>query len=266
VARSRGLRGGSLLLLFVGGVTLVWLAHASLAAGRTAAAGASVTTINVTLGKPSEFSIKLSKLQAPVGTVVFKVTNQGKLPHNFKVCARASSSTSANACLGKVTPTLAAGTSALLRVVFASKGSYEFLCAVSGHAKAGMKGLLGVGQKAGGSTGGTTTTTATTTTTTKTTTTTTGPIVKPPATETLGGDPSNGASVFGTAGCGSCHTLAAAHSSGSVGPNLDRLAPGQAIIVTTVTNGSFGMPPFGTSLTSAQINDLAAYVYQSTHQ
>ena len=227
--------------------------------GKTAAAGATITTINVTLGKPSEFAFKLSKSQVPVGTVVFKATNLGKLPHNFKVCSRATGSTTANACLGKGTPTIASGKSALLRIVFKTKGSYEFLCTVSGHAKAGMKGLLGVGQKPS-STGGTTTAA---TTTTKTTTT---PIVKPPATETLVGDPTNGATVFGTAGCGSCHTLAAAHSSGTVGPNLDRLAPSQAIIVPTVTNGSFGMPPFGTSLTSAQINDLAAYVYQSTHQ
>ena len=35
-----------------------------------------------------------------------------------------------------------------------------------------------------------------------------------------------GAKVFASAGCGSCHTLAAAKSSGQVGPNLDQAQPG----------------------------------------
>ena len=39
-------------------------------------------------------------------------------------------------------------------------------------------------------------------------------------------DPKAGAVVFRTAGCGSCHTLAAANSHGQVGPNLDSLRPG----------------------------------------
>jgi cytochrome c oxidase subunit II len=40
-----------------------------------------------------------------------------------------------------------------------------------------------------------------------------------------GGAPSAaGAAVFTSSGCGSCHTLTAAHSSGTVGPDLDKLA------------------------------------------
>jgi uncharacterized cupredoxin-like copper-binding protein/mono/diheme cytochrome c family protein len=260
LVHSRGLRGAPLLFLFAGGLALAWLVNASLASGKNAAAGASVTTVTVTMGKPSEFAFKLSKSQVPVGTTVFKVTNAGKLPHDFKVCARASGSTNANACVGSATPLLVPGKSAVLKVTFTKAGSFEYLCTVAGHAKSGMKGLLGAGQKPSpsGSTTGKTTTTNTTTSST--------PIVKPPATETLGGDPTSGASVFASAGCASCHTLAAAHATGTAGLNLDRLAPGQALIVSTVTNGAFNMPSFGGQLTAQQINDVAAFVYQSTHQ
>jgi uncharacterized cupredoxin-like copper-binding protein/mono/diheme cytochrome c family protein len=261
LVHTRGLRGAPLLFLFAGGLALAWLVNASLASGKNAAAGASVTTVTVTMGKPSEFGFKLSKSQVPIGVTVFKVTNAGKLPHDFKVCTRATGSTTANACVGSATPLVLPGKSAVLKVTFTKKGSFEYLCTVAGHAKAGMKGLLGAGQKpstTGGTTGKTTTTTTTTTSTT--------PIVKPPATETLGGDPASGATVFATAGCASCHTLAAAHATGTAGLNLDRLAPGQALIVTTVTNGAFNMPAFGGQLTAQQINDVAAFVYQSTHQ
>ena len=89
---------------------------------------------------------------------------------------------------------------------------------------------------------------------------------KPPATETLIGDPTSGGALFASSGCGSCHTLAAAGSQGTAGPNLDSLAPGQSVIVTQVTNGGFNMPAYGAKLTAQQIKDLAAYLYQSTHQ
>jgi mono/diheme cytochrome c family protein len=48
------------------------------------------------------------------------------------------------------------------------------------------------------------------------------PGAKPPEVE--GGA---GAQVFANNGCGGCHTLAAANSGGTVGPNLDEVLPGQ---------------------------------------
>jgi mono/diheme cytochrome c family protein len=48
------------------------------------------------------------------------------------------------------------------------------------------------------------------------------PGAKPP--EIAGGA---GAQVFANNGCGSCHTLAAANSGGTVGPDLDEVLPGQ---------------------------------------
>ena len=81
---------------------------------------------------------------------------------------------------------------------------------------------------------------------------------------TLEGDPSNGESVFASAGCGGCHTLEAAGSSGSIGPNLDESQPDMELVIDRVTNGSGAMPPFKDSLSEQEIADVAAYVVQST--
>ena len=79
------------------------------------------------------------------------------------------------------------------------------------------------------------------------------------------GDPVAGKGVFMSAGCISCHTLKAANSHGTIGPNLDQLKPPYARIVTQVENGGAIMPPFKGKLTSTQIHDVAAFVYTSTH-
>jgi mono/diheme cytochrome c family protein len=71
---------------------------------------------------------------------------------------------------------------------------------------------------------------------------------------------SAGARVFASVGCGSCHTLAAAHASGQVGPNLDRAPPGYAAVRAKVENGGGGMPSFGGQLSDQQIRDVAAFV------
>lgn len=70
----------------------------------------------------------------------------------------------------------------------------------------------------------------------------------------------DGAAIFAQAGCGSCHTLAAAGASGSVGPNLDDAKPSRDLVVDRVTNGRGAMPAFKDSLTEAQIAAVAAYV------
>jgi uncharacterized cupredoxin-like copper-binding protein len=125
------------------------LAQASAAAGTTRASRAGMTNVKVTLGRSSEYAITLSKTRVPVGTVAFRVTNRGALPHDFKVCARASGSTAPNGCLGNATSTLRPGTSAVVLVVFRQDGSFEYLSTVPGHAKAGT-GLLDVGHNAYG--------------------------------------------------------------------------------------------------------------------
>ena len=80
------------------------------------------------------------------------------------------------------------------------------------------------------------------------------------------GDAAAGAAVFESAGCGSCHTLAAAGATGNVGPNLDDAKPPFDLVVDRATNGKGVMPAFGKDglLTAGQIQNVAAYVVQST--
>jgi mono/diheme cytochrome c family protein len=68
-----------------------------------------------------------------------------------------------------------------------------------------------------------------------------------------------GKQVF-AANCGGCHTLAAAHTSGTVGPNLDRLKPSQLVVESQVSGGGASMPAFKGRLTTAQITAVATYV------
>ncbi|MEY2432543.1 MAG: hypothetical protein QOC92_2268 [Acidimicrobiaceae bacterium] len=91
---------------------------------------AKATTVNVTA---TEFKFKLSKTKVPVGKVTFKVTNRGKVGHDFKIA-------------GKKTKLLAPGKSATLTVTFSKSGRIAYTCTVAGHAAAGMKGVLAVGK------------------------------------------------------------------------------------------------------------------------
>jgi uncharacterized cupredoxin-like copper-binding protein len=231
----------------VGGVGF---AAALLGSATTPASGhiqkTALTTIKVTAGKPSEFRFKLSKVSGiPAGKVVFKFTNAGKIPHNFKVCTRPVTSTKANACVGKSTPTIKPGKTVSLTVTL-KKGKFEYLCTVSGHAALGMKGLVGVAVK----------------------------VVPPPPTPTttgpepLLGDPVAGAAVWQAQPCSSCHTMAKAGATGSQCPNLDSVKPTQSIVKFYVQNGATAggttMPAF-TNMSQTDLNNLAAYVYQSTH-
>jgi mono/diheme cytochrome c family protein len=70
----------------------------------------------------------------------------------------------------------------------------------------------------------------------------------------------DGAKVFLQAGCGNCHTLAAAKSGGQVGPNLDALKPDAATVTRQVTRGSATMPSFKGKLSPAEIDAVGAYV------
>jgi cytochrome c553 len=73
-----------------------------------------------------------------------------------------------------------------------------------------------------------------------------------------------GKNVFASAGCGGCHTLKAAGSSGNVGPNLDEAKPSFDKAVERVTNGKPPMPAFKGQLSDAQIKAVAKFVSSST--
>ena len=84
------------------------------------------------------------------------------------------------------------------------------------------------------------------------------------AVEVPAGDAAAGAAVFESAGCGSCHVLAAAGTSGTVGPNLDETQPSAENTYEQILNGGGGMPPFKDQLSEQQIADVTAYVVEST--
>jgi mono/diheme cytochrome c family protein len=79
----------------------------------------------------------------------------------------------------------------------------------------------------------------------------------------LTGDAAAGKEVFASAGCTACHTLAAAGSTGTVGPNLDEAKPSYELVVQRVTLGQGGMPSFADQLEPQQIADVAEFVSSS---
>ena len=80
---------------------------------------------------------------------------------------------------------------------------------------------------------------------------------KPPS--QLGND---GKTIF-QAECASCHTLAAAGTHGTIGPNLDQLKPSETIVQHQVEVGGGVMPAFKGTLTAAQITAVAKFVSSS---
>lgn len=71
-----------------------------------------------------------------------------------------------------------------------------------------------------------------------------------------------GKAIF-KAECASCHTLKAAGTTGTVGPNLDQLKPSEARVARQVTNGGAVMPAFKGKLSPAQIDAVAKFVSSS---
>jgi cytochrome c553 len=78
------------------------------------------------------------------------------------------------------------------------------------------------------------------------------------------GDPAAGSKLFAETGCGNCHTLQAAGSSGTVGPNLDERKPSFDQVVHQVQKGGIGMPSFEEKLSENEIEDVAAFVTGAT--
>lgn len=92
------------------------------------------------------------------------------------------------------------------------------------------------------------------------------------AEEAGGAGGEEGKQVFTASGCGSCHTLAAAGASGTIGPDLDEVLPGKepAFIRESIVEPeaqiasgySAGIMPstFKTSLSSAELEALVAFL------
>lgn len=125
----------------------VGLAVAALAVSPSATAGSHgatlLTNVTVTAGLPAEFHFIVKPSTVKRGVIVFKITNKGKLPHDFKLCS-ARNKPLANSCTGRSSGQMSPGQSKTLRVTVLLKGTYEYLCTLPGHAAGGMKGLLKV--------------------------------------------------------------------------------------------------------------------------
>src|SRR3954470_20669148 len=79
--------------------------------------------------------------------------------------------------------------------------------------------------------------------------------------------------------CSACHTLKAAGAVGQIGPNLDKVPLPEATIVKAITNGGASvmtkaqiakyttqMVAYKGVLSPTAINNIAAFVYVSTHK
>jgi cytochrome c553 len=73
-----------------------------------------------------------------------------------------------------------------------------------------------------------------------------------------------GKQVFLDAGCGECHSLAAARSSGAIGPDLDQVRPSEDRVAAQVERGGGAMPAFRGRLSREEIAAVASFVAAST--
>jgi uncharacterized cupredoxin-like copper-binding protein len=124
----RHVKWGALVVLAgLGVVAGIFLSASSASPTQTKVRRVTITVV------AREWSFKLSRRTVPAGTTVtFKVTNKGKIGHNFVIA-------------GKKTKILRPGQSANLIVRFTRKTKLVYTCSVPGHARLGMKGTFGVG-------------------------------------------------------------------------------------------------------------------------
>jgi cbb3-type cytochrome c oxidase subunit III len=91
------------------------------------------------------------------------------------------------------------------------------------------------------------------------------PAPPPPAAGGGGGGAEDGKAIF-SSNCASCHTLKAAGTNGTIGPNLDEAKPDEALVKERVTNGMGVMPSFKGKLSDAQIAAVAKFVSENAGQ
>ena len=81
------------------------------------------------------------------------------------------------------------------------------------------------------------------------------------------GNVKNGKRWFVAQQCGSCHMMAAAGAmdGSGVGSDLDISTKTYAQMITQITKGGHGMTGYAHVLTTSQIQDLAAFIYTTSH-
>jgi mono/diheme cytochrome c family protein len=82
----------------------------------------------------------------------------------------------------------------------------------------------------------------------------------------VGGNAAAGKRVFVDAGCGDCHMLEEAGTSGRVGPSLDEQDLEFGDVVEQVRDGGGGMPAFRDKLSEQNIEDVSQFVVESSRE
>jgi uncharacterized cupredoxin-like copper-binding protein len=115
-------------LLVPTGLAVATAALAPIAIGSSQpSARVAKTSVSVTA---KEFKFALRPTSARHGSVTFRITNAGKINHDFKIA-------------GRKTAQIKPGKSATLTVSL-RKGTYSYICTIPGHAASGMKGTFRV--------------------------------------------------------------------------------------------------------------------------
>jgi nitrite reductase (NO-forming) len=83
----------------------------------------------------TEFAFKPGDIAIPAGELTLELTNSGQQTHNLGIPD-----------LDKVSADFAGGEGGVFEVGKLKPGAYEFICEIPGHAAAGMKGTLTVGE------------------------------------------------------------------------------------------------------------------------
>jgi mono/diheme cytochrome c family protein len=78
------------------------------------------------------------------------------------------------------------------------------------------------------------------------------------------GDPEAGRGIFDAEGCGGCHVLEEAGSSGTVGPNLDETQLTYDEAFAQIRDGGGGMPAFGEQLSDEELANVTAFVVEAS--
>ena len=162
------------------------------------ASGGSQTTVvvTVTAGKPHEYDFRVrASSQTLTARVRFVVTNEGRLPHSFKVCAAPVLGIPQSTCAGHGTATIEPGRSASLTVSFSRTGTYEYLSSLPGQAALGMIGTIGV-------------------------------VVRSKPFVTANAGAAGGEALFQRLGCASCHSQVEAQAAGNITPAINRTHTG----------------------------------------
>jgi uncharacterized cupredoxin-like copper-binding protein len=117
-------------------LSLVAVAAIVGACGANAPAGSPTPVPSGTVAvSASEFKFDPSALSVPAGSVTFGVHNKGNIEHEFEIFK-------GDAVVDEIEGILPGQTKDL--TVTLEAGDYTFLCKLSGHAEAGMKGTITV--------------------------------------------------------------------------------------------------------------------------